>query len=232
MVDRSMMDPSMNNAPPTGGASSSPLTRTQETLMTAPLILDPQTTAFLFMDFQNGIMARLGDRSTVVSARAASVLEAARAAGAGVVFVRVAFRAGYPELGDHHPMAAIKAAGGFLLDAPETQIAAALAPHPTEPVVVKHRVGPFLGTDLAPILSARRTATLVLLGVSTSGVVLSTVRHAADVDYRILVVEDGCADPDPEVHRVLMEKVFPRQATVTTCEAVVASLGKEGARSA
>lgn len=194
--------------------------------MTAPLVLDPQTTAFLFMDFQNGVMARLGDRAPAVSARAATVLEAARAAGAGVVFVRVAFRAGYPELGDHHPMAAaIKAAGGFLLDAPETQIAAALAPYPTEPVVVKHRVGPFLGTELAPILSARRTATLVLLGVATSGVVLSTVRHAADVDYRILVVEDGCADPDPEVHRVLMEKVFPRQATVTTCEAVVAALG-------
>jgi nicotinamidase-related amidase len=201
--------------------------------MTAPLVLDPKTTAFLFMDFQNGVMARLGDRAPALFARAATVLEAARAAGAGVVFVRVAFRAGHPELGDHHPMAAVvKAAGGFLLDAPETQIAATLAPRPTEPIVVKHRVGPFVGTDLAPILSARRAATLVLLGVATSGVVLSTVRHAADLDYRILVVEDGCADPDPEVHRVLMEKVFPRQATVTTCEAVVASLGREAASSA
>jgi hypothetical protein len=41
-----------------------------------------------------------------------------------------------------------------------------------------------------------------------------------------VVAEDGCADPDAEVHRVLMEKVFPRQATVTTCEAVVAALQK------
>src|SRR6185312_10909698 len=121
-------------------------------------------------------------------------------------------RPGYPEIGDGHPMAArIKGMGSaFEIDAPTTQIAAALAPRPTEPVVVKHRVGPFLGTDLAPILSARRAETLVLLGVATSGVVLSTVRHAADVDYRVVVVEDGCADMDAEVHRVLTEKVFPR----------------------
>jgi hypothetical protein len=26
------------------------------------------------------------------------------------------------------------------------------------------------------------------------------------------VLADGCLDPDPEVHRVLLEKVFPRQA--------------------
>ncbi len=194
--------------------------------MTAPLVLDPKTTTLLFMDFQNGVMGRVGDRAADLLARAASVLDAARAAAAGVVYVRVAFRPGYPELGDHHHMAAIKAMGAFFIDSPETQIVPALAPRPTEPVVVKHRVGPFLGTDLAPILSARRAETLVLLGVATSGVVLSTVRHAADVDYRVVVAEDGCADADAEVHRVLMQKVFPRQATVTTCEAVVAALGK------
>jgi nicotinamidase-related amidase len=195
--------------------------------MTAPLVLDPKTTAFLFMDFQNGVMTRLGGDSEPLFARAATVLEAARAAGAYVVFVRVAFRPGYPELNDHHPMAMVKAMGAaFELDAPATQIVTALAPRPTEPIVVKHRVGPFLGTDLAPILSAHRTETVVLLGVATSGVVLSTVRHAADVDYRIVVVQDGCADADAEVHRVLMEKVFPRQATVTRCEAVVTAIGK------
>ena len=81
--------------------------------MTAPFVLDPKTTVFLFMDFQNGAMGRVGDQSGDVVARAAAVLDAARAANAGVVFVRVAFRAGYPELGDHHPMAVIKAMGAF-----------------------------------------------------------------------------------------------------------------------
>jgi nicotinamidase-related amidase len=46
--------------------------------------------------------------------------------------------------------------------------------------------------------------------------VLSTLRQAADLDFGLTVLEDGCADADPEVHRVLMEKVFPRQASVRT----------------
>jgi nicotinamidase-related amidase len=201
----------------------------QETVMSADLALDPKTTTFLFMDFQNGVLPRLGDRAGAVVQRAAAVLEAARAAGARVVFVRVAFRAGHPEVSERNAMsAAIKAMGGLLIDAPETQVVAALAPRPDEPVVVKHRVGPFAGTDLAPILRASRAETLVLLGVATSGVVLSTVRHAADEDYRLVVVEDACADVDPEVHRVLMEKVLPRQATVVQSEVVLAALGKGG----
>jgi nicotinamidase-related amidase len=195
--------------------------------MTASLALDPKTTTFLFMDFQNGIAPRIGDAAPALFERAGTVLAAARAASAGVVYVRVAFRPGYPELSERNAMAAfVKGSGGFLLDGAETQVVSVLAPRPSEPVVVKHRVGPFLGTDLAPILSAQRAETLVLLGVSTSGVVLSTVRHAADADYRVVVAEDGCADPDPEVHRVLMEKVFARQATVVTCKEVVAALAK------
>ena len=43
---------------------------------------------------------------------------------------------------------------------------------------------------------------------------LSTLRHAADADYECIVVKDACADADAEVHRVLTEKVFPRQATL------------------
>jgi nicotinamidase-related amidase len=52
-------------------------------------------------------------------------------------------------------------------------------------------------------------------------VILSTVRLAADLDYQLIVVEDGCADRDPEVHKLLMEKVFPRQATVVSSKEMV-----------
>ncbi len=194
--------------------------------MNPALVLDPKTTTFVFLDYQNGILPRV-ERPEEVLQRAASVLEAARAAGAGVVFVRVAFRPGYPEVSDRNPMgSALRATGGLLIDSPETQIVASLAPLATEPVVVKHRVGAFAGTDLVPILRARSSATLVLLGIATSGAVLSTLRHAADEDYRVVVVEDACADADAEVHRVLMEKVFPRQATVARAEAVASAIAK------
>jgi nicotinamidase-related amidase len=58
--------------------------------------------------------------------------------------------------------------------------------------------------------------TLVLGGIATSGVVLSTVRDAADRDYQITVLEDLCLDGDEEVHRVLTQKVFTSQAEVMT----------------
>jgi nicotinamidase-related amidase len=85
-------------------------------------------------------------------------------------------------------------------------------------VVVKKRVSAFAGSDLEVLLRAAEVDTLALAGIATSGVVLSTLRQAADLDYRLTVLADGCLDGDDEVHRVLTEKVFPRQAEVTTVE--------------
>jgi len=84
--------------------------------------------------------------------------------------------------------------------------------------VTKLRVSAFAGSDLEVILRSRRIDTLVLSGIATSGVVLSTLRAAADMDYRLVVLSDACVDADPEVHRVLMEKIFPRQAEVLTVD--------------
>ena len=94
----------------------------------------------------------------------------------------------------------------------------------TEPIITKHRVNAFYGTDLDMMLRAQGRDTLILMGHATSGVILSTVRYAADADYRLIVVEDGCADRDPQVHDLLMEKIFPRQATVAVAQDVVRAL--------
>ena len=53
----------------------------------------------------------------------------------------------------------------------------------------------------------------------------STLRQAADLDYRLVVLADACLDADPEVHRVLIEKVFPRQADVPTVDEWAAQAG-------
>ncbi len=76
------------------------------------------------------------------------------------------------------------------------------------------RVGAFATTDLDRMLRERGVTTPVLAGISTSGVVLSTVREAMDRDYRILVLRDCCADPDTEVHDFLTGRTFPRHTTV------------------
>jgi nicotinamidase-related amidase len=103
-------------------------------------------------------------------------------------------------------------------------IHSSVTPQEGEPVIVKHRVNAFYGTDLEMILRAQNIDTLILMGHATSGVILSTVRYAADADYQIVVVEDGCADREPDVHRLLMEKVFPRQADVVNSREAVAAL--------
>jgi len=74
------------------------------------------------------------------------------------------------------------------------------------------------------VLRAGGTGHLVLAGIATSGVVLSTLRQAADLDYRLTVLADGCLDADPEVHEVLLQKVFPRQAEVTSIAGWTAGL--------
>jgi nicotinamidase-related amidase len=178
----------------------------------------------LLMDFQHGIVERIGDPAVVDAADRAA--KAARAAGIPVMFVRVAFRPGYPEAAaSNASFGAISQMGDAMTqDHPATQVHASLEPSPDEPVIVKRRVSAFSGSDLDVLLRGASADALVLAGISTSGVVLSTVRQAADLDYRLTVLADACADPDPEVHRVLTEKVFPRQALVTTADEWIATL--------
>ena len=67
--------------------------------------------------------------------------------------------------------------------------------------------------------------TLILAGLQTSGVVLSTVRDAADKDYRLILLSDCIHDPDEELHAVLMGQVFPRQADIITVAGLDVLLG-------
>lgn len=190
------------------------------------LTLDPRKSALLVMDYQQGILQRIaGMEVESLLQRTAGLLAAARGAGVRVLYVVVGFRAGYPEGSPNNlSFGAIKATGRFLPDDPGARIHPAVAPAEEEVIVTKHRVGAFPGTDLDMILRAHGIDTLVLAGVATGGVVLSTLRYAADADYRCMVVKDGCADADAEVHEVLTGKVFPRQATVLSAEQLLAVL--------
>ena len=189
---------------------------------------DSKQTALLVMDLQADILPRLGDKAGPILERSASVIAAARSAGAPIIYIVVGFRPGYPEVSPKNAsFAAVSQTGRMIVTTPGADIAPAVAPKEGDVVVVKHRVGPFLGTDLDMVLRAKGIDTLVLMGVATSGVVLSTVRYAADSDYQIVVVKDCCADADDEVHRVLTEKVFPRQGTVIDSASAISAFAKK-----
>jgi nicotinamidase-related amidase len=183
------------------------------------------STALLIMDVQKGIVSRFGDDAGYLT-RLSSAASAARVAGIGVIYVVVAFRPGYPEVSEHNKsFAAIAGTGRFTDGDPDAPIHPAVVPAAGDVIVTKRRVSAFAGSDLDVVLRASGVDHLVLAGIATSGVVLSTVRQAADLDYRLTVFSDGCLDGDPEVHRVLTEKVFPRQAEVTTVADWTARLG-------
>jgi nicotinamidase-related amidase len=186
-------------------------------------------TALLVMDLQNAIVARLGD--TAVLDRAAEAVTAGRGAGIPVIHVHVAFRPGLPEVSPRNKaFSALRDAGGALADPEGTAAHPAVAPRDDEVVVAKRRVSAFAGSDLDVVLRAGGITDLVLCGIATSGVVLSTVRAAADLDFRLTVLRDACADADAEVHRVLTGKVFPRQAEVVDVAAWAAAVAGAAAR--
>lgn len=185
----------------------------------------PSKSALLVMDMQNSVVSRFVDSEKALLPFQKAI-EAARSHAIPIIYVRVAFRAGYPEISSRNKMFAGIASRAGTAAAPEAtmQIHESVQPRPDEPIVTKLRVSAFAGSDLEVILRSRQIDTLILSGIATSGVVLSTLREAADKDFALTVLSDACIDADPEVHRILTEKVFPHQAEVVHVDAWVASL--------
>jgi nicotinamidase-related amidase len=184
-------------------------------------------TAVLIMDYQKDIVSTIPqDARAALLERAGVVLKEARKAKLPIIYVVVRFREGYPEVNLQNKLFRdLKESGRLLEGTPGAEIDAKVAPQPGDIVVTKRRVGAFSTTDLEAVLRSRNINTLALFGISTSGVVLSTVRWAADMDYSLVVVSDLCVDGDPEVNRVLMDKVFPWQSTVVTSKEFLKALG-------
>ncbi len=174
--------------------------------MAEQLLIDRNKTAVLIMDYQNRQMSGFSEAfQNELLPRTNKVLAKVRHEGIPVIYVEV-------RRGDRTP---------------ETEIHPAVTPQSGEIVLTKSRVGPFSTTNLDELLKKQGIETLVLMGISTSGCVLSTVRWAADIDYQLIVLSDCCADPDVEVHRILMEKVFPwhGMATVVSSQEFIQALG-------
>ncbi len=167
--------------------------------MTQSLKIDRDKTAVVIMDFQQRIVANNASEPENVVKQAASVLDGARKAGIPVIYVM------------HR--------GGALTEyAPDVELHPGVPPAEGEKIITKVRPGPFSTTDLDVTLRESGRDTIVIMGVSTSGCVLSCTRWAVDVNYKFIVVSDACSDGDAEVHRVLTEKIYPRFGTVVNAQ--------------
>jgi nicotinamidase-related amidase len=192
----------------------------------ATVSLNRQHTALLIADFYAAMMSTIPhavDRQVVEKTQ--RLQSAAREAGLFMCYCATVFRPGYVEISERNKtFRERKHSGQPAVSDPVQLIHPAVLPAAGEVVVGKHRVNALYGTALDPILRANNIDTLILLGYATSGVVLSTTRYAADLDYRLVIVEDCCADQDPEVHNFLTQRVFPRQADVVSAADVIEAL--------
>ncbi|MGC2402387.1 MAG: isochorismatase family cysteine hydrolase [Acidobacteriaceae bacterium] len=191
------------------------------------LAFEPERTAVLSMDLQTGIVAIYAKDDPALPGRAAKILESARSRKVSVIHVQAGFRPGLPEVSVRNPLfGAIKRSPLHqqLFLGPAGTIHSTVAPQADDIVVTKHRICAFAGTDLEMILRAKEIDTLILFGIATSGVVLSTFLHASDQDYRLIVVKDCCADLDAGGHNYLVERLFPSLATVTTSAQLIDAL--------
>lgn len=198
-------------------ADTQPTTAT-ETAMT----LDPDKTALLLLHYQGDILsifAQAGIDAYV--GRMTALAGQARAAGLPVIFGRIGFSPDYREI---HPAnqngQMIRGFGLFTADEVPVGLRA-----PGDTVLTGHRVSAFKGTALDQDLRARGIDTLLMAGITTSGVVLSTLSEASDLDYRIVLVEDGCFDPDVEAHAALVRTAFATRARIASATEVAAMIG-------
>jgi nicotinamidase-related amidase len=195
----------------------------------------PGRTAVLVIDMQvdfaspEGALGGAVDFTTVGPAldAAARLADAARAAGAPVVFVGLKTEAGTDSPAWRERMRRLggdpEADSG--LCRAETPGAAFFGPtpRPGERVVFKTRYSGFHDTDLDAVLRGLKVDTLVVCGLTTECCIDSTVRDAFHRDYHVFIAADACAAYEPDFHGPALKSLEANCAMLTDVDAVSAA---------
>jgi hypothetical protein len=109
------------------------------------------------MDYQVNTLTRFmtAAQSADAIARVPDLIATARDAGMIVIHVVVAFRPGHPEVSPRNPLfSALKANGMMVAGSEGAAIHPVAAAREGEPIVVKYRISPFVGTDFDTLVLA------------------------------------------------------------------------------
>jgi len=186
-----------------------------------PLEIDVAKTAVICIDMQNAFVHKgglfdlagwptEGARATIEPDR--RIIEAARAAGAKVIYVTMSLNPGLTNAGGPDSPSYHKEIGMVLMrERPDIMdkaivhgtwgeaIVDELAPLPEEPVVRKQRYSGFVGTDLDLILKTFGTRYCVFIGGATNVCVGTTLMDSYSHDYWPILVEDAVFTQCPPV---------------------------------
>ncbi|KAF4540248.1 hypothetical protein BFW01_g8016 [Lasiodiplodia theobromae] len=131
------------------------------------------------------------------------------------IFTTLFFNHGEPELAKGAPFTRLaKAFGSFSAGSPGVQIASNFTVDEKDVVLQKTRWYAGAGNGLEQILEAQNIDTVVISGLSLSGVVMSTVYRLFDLDYNIYVISDNVLELPPDEHtdvsKVMLETLLPK----------------------
>ncbi|MCH8939809.1 MAG: cysteine hydrolase [Chloroflexi bacterium] len=192
--------------------------------------IDPKRTALILCDFQNGLVMSQrpiepwGAKTLIANAK--KVLDHARKVGMAIIYVRVGYR---QDLKDLAPKAFTPGENwgspSLAVGNVEQQIVEELTPEPGDFIVTKHTISPFNNTDIEVYLRRAGAENIILMGYSTTAVIMGSFRDAVDKDYNVAVVSDACAAGTKEEHEVSMNLIFPRNGWVGTSDEVIAAIG-------
>jgi maleamate amidohydrolase len=100
-----------------------------------------------------------------------------------------------------------------------------IAPGPQDIVIGKQKPSAFCGTPLLGYLVQLRCDSVLVTGTTTSGCVRATAVDAFSANFRVGVVEDGCADRSQISHAVTLLDLNAKYADVVASDEVVAYIG-------
>ncbi|MCA2012064.1 cysteine hydrolase [Cereibacter sphaeroides] len=204
-----------------GLVSQLPQIAVSQTSAEMPMSIDPSRSALVLLHYQTDILAIFADAGIdAYVQRMARLAEAARAAGVPVYLVRIGFSPDYREISPNNQNGQMVRSFGLFTG--DTIPDALRGPGDTE--ITAHRVSAFKGTDLDLSLRARGVDTLMMAGITTTGVVFSTLAEASDLDYRILLIADGCFEPDTPAQEALLRVPFATRAEITDTDSLLALL--------
>jgi len=192
------------------------------------MAINPRETAVLALHWEVDVVTPEGAfgpffaemvKATGVVARTAYVLSRARSAGMPVIYTRVCFRVGYPDLIANNPLFILTAEKMALVaGTPGAAIISELAPQSGDFVIDHRRVTAFHGTELNTLLKRQGITTLVLTGVATNITVEGTAREAANEGYNVIVLADCCSAASPAIHQASLETLGLLCSSVTNAD--------------
>lgn len=190
---------------------------------------DSRKTALLVIDCQNdfchadGVSGRAGvslQQTHVAVPVLSRLVEQARRAGVAIIFARTHHHEDWTDsptwssrfLRQFGPVCAPGTWGAEFYE---------IHPAPGDFVITKHRYSAFIGTDLDITLRSRGIETVLCTGFITNVCVESTLRDGYMLNYATILIEDCCAAPTPDEHRMTIFNVKKYFGDVKTSADIV-----------